>query len=119
MSQVSITKVNRFIHMFDTSPIQKGRTIGFLTSKRRGQWYSSSLGRNDGKGGNVSKWSGSLYFRNGKMRGDTMWQKQRNFMGKKGYRILSLATGAANEQALGFYRHMGYLDEDVTLVKLL
>ena len=29
------------------------------------------------------------------------------------------ATGAANERALGFYRHMGYLNEDVTLVKLL
>lgn len=38
---------------------------------------------------------------------------------EQGYRILSLATGAANEQALAFYRHMGYLDEDVTLVKLL
>ena len=38
---------------------------------------------------------------------------------EQGYRILSLTTGAANEQALGFYRHMGYLDEDVTLVKLL
>ena len=37
----------------------------------------------------------------------------------QGYRFLSLATGAANERALGFYRHMGYLDEDVTLVKLL
>lgn len=38
---------------------------------------------------------------------------------EQGYRILSLATGAANERALGFYRHMGYLNEDVTLVKLL
>jgi GNAT superfamily N-acetyltransferase len=38
---------------------------------------------------------------------------------EQGYRILSLATGAANEQALGFYRHIGYRDEDVTLVKLL
>ncbi len=38
---------------------------------------------------------------------------------EQGYRILSLATGAANERALGFYRHMGYLSEDVTLVKLL
>ena len=38
---------------------------------------------------------------------------------EQGYRILSLATGAANERALGFYRHMGYLDEDVKLVKLL
>lgn len=37
----------------------------------------------------------------------------------QGYRILSLATGAANVRALGFYRHMGYLDEDVKLVKLL
>jgi GNAT superfamily N-acetyltransferase len=35
------------------------------------------------------------------------------------YRILSLATGTANERALGFYRHIGYLDEDITLVKLL
>jgi GNAT superfamily N-acetyltransferase len=38
---------------------------------------------------------------------------------EQGYRILSLATGAANEQALGFYRHIGYLDEDITLVRLL
>jgi GNAT superfamily N-acetyltransferase len=38
---------------------------------------------------------------------------------EQGYQTLSLTTGAANERALGFYRHMGYLDEDVTLVKLL
>lgn len=38
---------------------------------------------------------------------------------EQGYRILSLATGAANERAIGFYRHIGFLDEDVTLVKLL
>ena len=38
---------------------------------------------------------------------------------EQGYRILSLATGAANQRALGFYRHIGYQDEDVTLVKLL
>ncbi len=38
---------------------------------------------------------------------------------EQGYRILSLATGAANGHALGFYRHIGFLDEDVTLVKLL
>lgn len=37
----------------------------------------------------------------------------------QGYRILSLATGAANERALGFYRYLGYLHEDVTLIKLL
>ena len=35
------------------------------------------------------------------------------------YRFISLATGAANERALGFYRHLGYLDEDVKLVKPL
>ena len=38
---------------------------------------------------------------------------------EQGYRILALATGAANERALGFYRHLGFLDEDVTLVRLL
>ena len=37
----------------------------------------------------------------------------------QGYRLVSLTTGVANDRALGFYRHMGYLDEDVTLVKLL
>jgi len=35
------------------------------------------------------------------------------------YRILSLATGAANARALGFYRNMGYRDEDITLAKIL
>jgi GNAT superfamily N-acetyltransferase len=38
---------------------------------------------------------------------------------EQGYRILALATGAANERALGFYRHLGYLEEDITLVRLL
>lgn len=38
---------------------------------------------------------------------------------EQGYTILSLTTGAANERALGFYRHLGYLDEDITLVRLL
>jgi GNAT superfamily N-acetyltransferase len=38
---------------------------------------------------------------------------------EQGYRILALTTGAANERALGFYRHLGFLDEDVTLVRLL
>ena len=37
----------------------------------------------------------------------------------QGYHFISLATGAANERALGFYRHMGYLNEDITLVRLL
>ena len=38
---------------------------------------------------------------------------------EQGYSMLSLTTGAANQRALGFYRHLGYQDEDVTLVKLL
>ena len=38
---------------------------------------------------------------------------------EQGYRILSLATGAANARALGFYRHLGYRDEDIKLIKLL
>ena len=37
----------------------------------------------------------------------------------QGYRVLALATGAANQRALGFYHHLGYRDEDVKLVKLL
>jgi GNAT superfamily N-acetyltransferase len=36
-----------------------------------------------------------------------------------GYRLLSLSTGAANHKALGFYHHLGYRNEDITLVKLL
>ena len=38
---------------------------------------------------------------------------------EQGYRILSLTTGAANQRALGFYRHLGYLGEDVKLIKRL
>lgn len=51
--------------------------------------------------------------------GKALTQACEQWAREQGYRILSLATGAANKQALGFYRHMGYLDEDVTLVKLL
>jgi ribosomal protein S18 acetylase RimI-like enzyme len=36
-----------------------------------------------------------------------------------GLRILSLSTGAANARALGFYRHLGFAEEDVKLVKIL
>jgi GNAT superfamily N-acetyltransferase len=38
---------------------------------------------------------------------------------RRGFRILSLATGAANARALGFYHHLGFSDEDVKLVKVL
>jgi GNAT superfamily N-acetyltransferase len=38
---------------------------------------------------------------------------------EQGYSLLALTTGAANAGALGFYHHLGYQDEDVTLVKLL
>lgn len=38
---------------------------------------------------------------------------------EQGYGIISLATGAANARALGFYHHLGYRDEDVRLVKIL
>jgi hypothetical protein len=31
----------------------------------------------------------------------------------------SLATGPANARALEFYRHLGYREEDIKLVKLL
>ena len=36
-----------------------------------------------------------------------------------GYRVLALATGAANRRALEFYHRLGYQNEDVKLVKLL
>jgi len=38
---------------------------------------------------------------------------------EQGYRILALSTGAANTRALGFYHHLGFRDEDITLVKIL
>ena len=36
-----------------------------------------------------------------------------------GLRVLALATGAGNAHALDFYHHLGFLDEDVKLVKIL
>ncbi len=38
---------------------------------------------------------------------------------ERGYRVITLVTGAANEHALGFYHRLGYRDEDVRLVRLL
>lgn len=51
--------------------------------------------------------------------GKALTQACEQWAREQGYRFLSLTTGSANERALGFYRHMGYLDEDVTLVKML
>ena len=33
----------------------------------------------------------------------------------KGFALITLTTGAGNDRALGFYRRLGYVDEDVTL----
>jgi GNAT superfamily N-acetyltransferase len=38
---------------------------------------------------------------------------------EQGYMLLTLTTGIANARALSFYHHLGFLDEDVTLTKLL
>ena len=38
---------------------------------------------------------------------------------EQGYPFLVLATGSANAGARGFYQHLGFQEEDVTLVKLL
>ena len=37
----------------------------------------------------------------------------------QGYLHLALETGAANTRARGFYQHLGFMEEDVKLVKLL
>ncbi len=51
--------------------------------------------------------------------GKVLTQACEQWAREQGYSILSLTTGAANERALGFYRHMDYQDEDVTLIKLV
>ncbi len=51
--------------------------------------------------------------------GKALAQACEQWVREQGYRFISLATGAANERSFAFYRHMGYLDEDVTLVKPL
>ncbi len=38
---------------------------------------------------------------------------------RHGVRILALATGAGNERARAFYHRLGFLEEDVKLVKVL
>ena len=43
----------------------------------------------------------------------TQWARE------QGYTFLALQTGADNAQARGFYYHMGFLDEDIKLTKLL
>jgi GNAT superfamily N-acetyltransferase len=38
---------------------------------------------------------------------------------EQGYTMITLTTGAGNTRALGFYNHLGFQKEDVTLTKLL
>ncbi|HLW03359.1 MAG TPA: GNAT family N-acetyltransferase [Ktedonobacterales bacterium] len=38
---------------------------------------------------------------------------------EQGYRFLALETGIANTRARGFYAHLGFLEEDIRLVKPL
>jgi GNAT superfamily N-acetyltransferase len=38
---------------------------------------------------------------------------------EQGYALITVSTGAANARALGFYHHLDFYDEDVTLTKLL
>jgi GNAT superfamily N-acetyltransferase len=51
--------------------------------------------------------------------GKALLQACEQWAREQGYRILALATGAANGRALGFYHHLGYRDEDVKLIKFL
>ena len=55
----------------------------------------------------------------GRGAGKALVQACEQWAREQGYAILSLTTGAANEHALDFYRHLGYRDEDITLVRLL
>ena len=90
---------------------EQGERLGFATVSHsthftgEGQAYIGELATNE--------------IAEGRGVGKALAQACEQWAREQGYRILSLATGAANERALGFYRHMGYLNEDVTLVKLL
>jgi ribosomal protein S18 acetylase RimI-like enzyme len=55
----------------------------------------------------------------GRGAGKALLQACEQWARDQGYRIITLVTGAANARALGFYRHLGYPDEDIRLVKLL
>ena len=90
---------------------QQGKRLGFATVSHNthftgvGQAYIGELATDEAvEGQGVGK---------------AMAQACEQWAREQGYGILSLTTGAANERALGFYRHMGYQDEDVTLIKLL
>ena len=90
---------------------EQGERLGFTTVSHtthftgEGQAYIGELVTNESA--------------EGRRVGKALAQACEQWAREQGYRILSLATGAANERALGFYRHMGYQDEDITLVKLL
>lgn len=90
---------------------EKGERLGFATVSHsthftgEGQAYIGELATSEAAEGQGA--------------GKTLARACEQWAREQGYRILSLATGAANERALGFYRHLGYRDEDVTLVRLL
>ncbi len=55
----------------------------------------------------------------GKGIGRMLMQAVETWAAERDYRCITLETGAANEQARGFYQHLGYQEESVTLTRVL
>ena len=55
----------------------------------------------------------------GKGIGRMLMQAVETWAVERGYRCITLETGAANERARGFYQRLGYQEESVTLTRVL
>jgi ribosomal protein S18 acetylase RimI-like enzyme len=87
------------------------RVVGFVTAEQRHHWSGDAdayvgelVTAEDVEGSGVGR---------ALMDAAERWARQRDLA------HLTLETGAGNSRARGFYRHLGYEDEDVRLTKRL
>jgi ribosomal protein S18 acetylase RimI-like enzyme len=87
------------------------QVVGFVTVEERCHWSGDA----DGYVGELV----TAEDMEGRGVGRALMDAAERWADERGLGHLTLETGAANGRARGFYRHLGYEEEDVRLTKLL
>ncbi len=102
---------------------QQNKTVVFIAENERGERLGfASVSHSKHYTGIGQAYLGELATAEqaeGQGAGTALIQACEQWAREQGYPILAVTTGAANGRALRLYHHVGYLDEDITLIKLV